>query len=123
MAKLLMNLRHVPEDEAEDVRALLDAHAIAFYETPANRWGISMGGIWLRHDAQAEDAARLLADYQARRQADARAAYEARRGAGTADTVLARLRRDPMRILIYVGAAGLILYLLILPFFSLAPGP
>ena len=28
----LLNLRHVPEDEAEEVRALLDAEAISYYE-------------------------------------------------------------------------------------------
>jgi hypothetical protein len=33
MAKLLLNLRNVPDDEADDVRALLDEHDIAYYET------------------------------------------------------------------------------------------
>ncbi|MCX7041690.1 MAG: DUF6164 family protein, partial [Gammaproteobacteria bacterium] len=32
MSKLLLNLRNVPDDEADDVRALLDAHGIAYYE-------------------------------------------------------------------------------------------
>lgn len=31
MAKLLLNLRNVPDDEADDVRAMLEAHGIAFY--------------------------------------------------------------------------------------------
>ena len=35
MAKLLLNLRMVPDDEAEDVRAFLREHAIAFHETRA----------------------------------------------------------------------------------------
>ena len=30
MAKMLLNLRHVPEDEADDVRAFLDANRIAW---------------------------------------------------------------------------------------------
>ena len=29
----LLNLRHVPDDEADDVRAMLDDNRIAFYET------------------------------------------------------------------------------------------
>jgi hypothetical protein len=33
MTKLLLNLRNVPDDEADDVRALLDDHDIAYYET------------------------------------------------------------------------------------------
>jgi hypothetical protein len=30
MAKLLLNLRNVPDDEADDVRAMLDTARIAF---------------------------------------------------------------------------------------------
>ncbi|MFO7288296.1 MAG: DUF6164 family protein, partial [Gammaproteobacteria bacterium] len=48
MAKLLLNLRGVPDDEADEIRALLEEHGIAFYETPPSRWGVSAGGIWLR---------------------------------------------------------------------------
>ena len=35
MSKLLMNLRNVPDDEADDVRAMLDAQQIAFATSPA----------------------------------------------------------------------------------------
>ncbi|MDD3518311.1 MAG: DUF6164 family protein, partial [Chromatiales bacterium] len=31
-----MNLRHVPDEEADDVRALLAEHDLDFYETPPN---------------------------------------------------------------------------------------
>ena len=47
MPKLLLNLRRATDDEADDVRALLDAQHIAFYETTPNLWGISAGGIWV----------------------------------------------------------------------------
>ena len=33
MAKLLLNLRTCHDDEAADVRAMLDTHRIALYET------------------------------------------------------------------------------------------
>jgi hypothetical protein len=33
MSKLLMNPRNVPDDDADEVRAMLDAQRIAFYET------------------------------------------------------------------------------------------
>ena len=33
MSKVLMHLRNVPDDEADGVRAFLDAHRIAWYQT------------------------------------------------------------------------------------------
>ena len=41
----LMNLRNVPDDEAEDIVPCLTSTMCA-YETPLSRWGISMGGFW-----------------------------------------------------------------------------
>src|SRR5690606_13961933 len=55
-AKLLLNLRHVPDDEADDVRALLEAVRIDYYETRAGPFGISAGGIWVRDDDDVPDA-------------------------------------------------------------------
>ncbi len=45
MSKLLLNLRNVPDDEADDMRALLDAKRIAFHETAPSPWAISVTGI------------------------------------------------------------------------------
>lgn len=120
MTTLLMNLRNVPDDEADEVRALLAEHGIGYYETPPSRWGISMGGIWLRDDNEAERARDLLAAYQAERQRRMRADYEERRRQGTAETLPGSIRRQPLRMLVYAAVVGLILYLLITPFFRLA---
>src|SRR5690554_7850067 len=83
MAKLLLNLRHVPDDEADEVRALLERNEIAFYETRPSLWGVSAGGIWISRDADMAVAKRLFAEYQERRRATARAEYEAARRAGS----------------------------------------
>ena len=64
MAKMLLNLRHVPEDEADDVRAFLDANGIAWYETTPGLFGISLGAIWIKHDSDFPEARRLMSDYQ-----------------------------------------------------------
>lgn len=42
MAKLLLNLRNVGDDEYADVCTLLDQHGIAWYRTEPSPWGISM---------------------------------------------------------------------------------
>lgn len=119
MARLLLNLRNVPDDEAEDVRALLTSNSIAFYETKPNRWGISGGGIWIRHDTDADQAKRLMADYQNERLARARAEYEAARRDGTAETLWTVLRRSPLRVVGMLAAIIAVLALSAVPFILL----
>ena len=72
MSKLLLNLRNVPDDEADDVRRFLESGAIGYYETQPSLWGISAGGIWIRDDGDVAEAKRLMAEYQRERQARAR---------------------------------------------------
>ncbi|MBO9662569.1 DUF6164 family protein [Dokdonella sp.] len=115
MPSLLLNLRHVPDDEADEVRALLDAHRIEFYETPPSRWGISAGAIWITDEDVAPEAKRLFADYQAKRQAQAQADYATARREGTAPTWWTMLRHEPLRVLMAVLVAALVLGLLVLP--------
>jgi len=117
MPTLLLNLRHVPDDEAEEVRAMLEANHIGYYETPPSRWGISMGGIWVRDADQAGHARRLLDEYQAARAQSARADYDARRRAGTAETLAGRFRRDPLRAVLFTAIAAALLCFIVYPFF------
>lgn len=102
MAKLLFRLRSVPEDEATEVRELLETHDISFYETSAGNWGISMPGLWLHHDTDYAQARALLDDYQDQRRQRMREQYEADRAAGTADTMFTLLRREPARVIAYL---------------------
>lgn len=100
MSKLLLNLRHVEDDEVEDVRAMLRMHAIEFYETEPSRWGISYGGIWVTHDDDVADAKRHMAEYQAQRRVRVREEYAAARRDGTAETFRTLLRNDPLRVIL-----------------------
>jgi hypothetical protein len=115
MSKLLLNLRTVPDDEADDVRAMLDTHAIAFYETKPSIWGISGGGIFVRDDAAIGDAKRLMADYQQQRQVRARAEYAAAVREGTAGTFWTTLRAEPARVLLTLLGILFALALVALP--------
>lgn len=119
MAKLLLNLRNVPDDEADDVRAMLDAHRIAFYETTPSMWGISTGGIWVTEDAAVAEAKRLMADYQEQRGISAREAQAAAKRAGTAETFGMVLRAEPGRVLLLALAILFVLGLMALPAFLL----
>lgn len=115
MSKLLMNLRNVPDDEADEVRALLEQHGIAYYETKPSRWGISFGGIWLREQAAYAEAKRLLASYQQARQLRARAEREAAERDGTAETLWSVVRAEPGRVALVVAAILFTLVLFALP--------
>ena len=115
MSKLLLNLRNVPEDEADDLRAMLDANAIAYYETKPGPWHISVGGIWVKEDAAMAEAKRLMADYQQQRGLRARAEYAAALRDGTAETFWMQLRAEPARVLLTVLAIACLLGLVALP--------
>lgn len=119
MARLLLNLRNVPEDEAREVRDLLERNGIGYYETPPSFWGISMGGIWLEDPAQLDEAKTLLADYQAQRARRMRAAYEQARREGRRETVWMRLRHRPLQTVVYTGVVVLVLYFSTKPFLTL----
>lgn len=120
MAVLLFRLNRVPEDEAAEVRALLDDNAIDYYETDAGRWGISLAAIWLRDEVQLQRARALLDAYQQQRFTRAREAYEAKRAAGELETLLGRALGNPLRFVLYLAAILLILYLSLIPFIQLA---
>jgi hypothetical protein len=115
MAKLLLNMRMVPEDEADDVRGFLRAHDIAFHETRPSRWGISYGGIWISGDADYPRARALMDEYQAARQARARDERAAALRDGSAETFADVLRREPARVAAVAVGIVVLLALVALP--------
>ena len=115
MAKLLLNMKMVPEDEADDVRGFLRAHAIGFHETRPSRWGISHGGIWISDDADYPRARRLMDEYQAARQARAKADRAQALDDGSAETFADVLRREPGRVAAVMAGILVLLALVALP--------
>jgi len=119
----LFNLRGVPGDEADDVRALLAAHGIDFYETPAGNWGVSSPALWVRDDRQLTEAKVLIETYQAQRAARAREEYRRLKCEGRQRTLVDSMREAPLRFVVYVAFIVLVLYFVIKPFLDLArPG-
>ncbi len=115
MSKLLLNLRDVPDDEADDVRRFLDAGGIGYYETRPSRWGISAGGIWIRDDGDVALAKRLMAEYQRERGARAREERAEAERNGTAETFAGVLRTQPLRVVLSVIGIMLVLGLMAIP--------
>ena len=111
MALLLFSLRQVPDDEAADIRELLEENHIDFYETHAGNWGISMPAIWLRDEQQHEQARQLIDDYQQERQIVIREEYARMKQAGEAPTFLKNLWHYPAQTILFIAAIVLVLYL------------
>lgn len=104
MAKLLLNLRNVPDDEADEVRAWLADSGMEFYETRPSPWGISHGGIWMRNDADIERAHQLMRAYQEQRRQRARSEQAIAQREGGAETFAMLLRKRPLYVIAMLGA-------------------
>jgi len=119
MAILLFKLHGVPDDEANDIRALLTENAIDYYETSAGNWGISMPGIWLRDNDKLAQAKALIDEYEQVRYQRVRAEYDQLRAEGRQRTLVDMIRESPLRFIAYLSAIALILYFSIKPFVAL----
>lgn len=117
MSRLLIKLRHAPDDEIQEIRSLLQAQRIDFYETQAGPWGISAPGIWLNDELQYDRAKALIDDYQENRFREQRAEYERLRRAGRHRTFMQNLMENPIKVILYGLIVGMILYFSIRPFF------
>lgn len=119
MAKLLFRLGNVPDEEAEEVRRLLEERGFEVYETRAGFWGLGVAAIWLRDERQYEAAREALDRYQQelgermRRERDELAAR------GLAPTLWKRLLAQPVKVVLLAAAALAILAVSVLPFLKL----
>lgn len=115
----LMNLRHVPDDEADEIRALFQEHEVNYYETPPSFWGISMGGFWVHDAAEAARAKALLREYQAGRQSSQRQVWEEALRDGKGAGVWHQFLRRPVTVMAALLALVFILGLSLVPFLRL----
>jgi len=116
MAVKLFKLRGVPDDEAEDIRLLLDEHEIAFYETEAGGWGISVPAIWIHDAADLEQAQGLMVHYQKERARRAQAEHQQDKEAGRHTTVVDKISQNPAQFILLLMASLFILYVSLAPF-------
>lgn len=119
MSKLLLNLRHVGEDEYHEVCAVLDRHGIAWYRTEPSPWGISNGGLWVRDDADHPAARQAMAGYQQQRSERMRAARARALRDGSGETFAGLVRRRPLYVLAMLLAMLAVASLVLLPFLLL----
>ena len=119
MSVLLLKLKGVSEDEAEEVRDLLAKNKLNYYETSAGRWRLGMAAIWLEDEAQLERARTLINEYQSERSLRIRAEYEKLKREGKLETIIDRMKREPIQFLFYLAVILSIAYFSIKPFIDI----
>lgn len=118
MAVKLVSLRNMPDDEIEDIHALLDEQPFEYYETPGGLMGLGSPVIWLRNRDDLEPAKQLLESYNQERQQRVRAEYEAARARGETRTIWDELRDNPFRFVTYLAFAAFLLWITLWPFWG-----
>ncbi len=119
MSILLFDLRFVPDDEAQDIRDLLNENEIDFYETSAGIMGLSMPGIWLKNETPLVKARALIDDYQIQRQERARKEYQERVDSGQARSIIDIFKEAPSRFIGYLLTIAIVIYISVVLFFYL----
>tara|TARA_R110000772_G_scaffold71427_7_gene156604 strand:+ start:2288 stop:2650 length:363 start_codon:yes stop_codon:yes gene_type:complete len=119
MARQLLKLRNVPEDEVAEIYALLESHQVEFYETSAGNWGISMPALWLVDDDQYPRVRAILDEYSLQRFQRMRAEYESLKQEGKARTFVDMLKENPFKISLYLVIIAVLAYFSIAPFLAI----
>ena len=114
MAVLIFNLRHVPDDEARDVRELLLDNNIEFHETSAGILGMSVPGLWVVNEEQVEEARYLIDEYQQLRQKRVGEEYRLKKR-----TSMDMFKENPVRYLVSILAIILLCYFIVYLFAKL----
>ena len=119
MSKLVFRLRNVPIDEAQDIRELLEGNNIAYFETSAGNWGISLPAIWIHESEKFEFTRQLIDEYQIERTERLRKEYQSSRANGKAKTVWQSFMENPLRFIAFsvIIAAILTIYMRVFVFF------
>jgi len=116
MARKLYALRNVPDDEIDEMRALLREHDIDFHETDAGFFGIGTAAIWVKQTGQFDQAKALITEYQQQRFERARGEYEALKAQGRHPRLIDALRARPGRMMVYLLFALLLLAIMTGPY-------
>jgi len=122
MAKLIFKLKSVSYDEADDIKNLLTENKIAFYESPAGNWEISMHALWLNDEAQYTQAKQLIDEYQVKRSQHIRLETQQKIDQGEYETFIQRLFNKPIQFFITLAIIIFILYFSIMPFLEIGQG-
>ena len=119
MSVMLFKLRGAEEDEADDIRTLLDEHNIDYYETSNGAWGLGFAAIWLHSDEMYVQAKKLIDDYQVQRAAQAQEVYHQLCLEGKQPTWWDAIKTRPIQVLFTLIAVVIMVMFALTPFLFL----
>ncbi len=120
MAKRVFSLGGVPDDEADDIRQLLENAGVDYYETPPGPFAITAAALWLNQDSEYERIKQLIDDYQTTRALTARQHYQQAKLHGELPGLLQTLWRNPLLWLVVIASIAIVLLVVLLPFLLIA---
>ncbi len=118
MTTLLFRLDDVPEDEADEVRQLLEEQGFETYETSAGFWKSGVAAIWLANPDQMTEARAAITAYQQARAARMQQTYASLQASGEAPSVWRLLQANPWQFIACLVAVTAIAALMVVPFFG-----
>lgn len=116
MAIKLFLLRNVPDDEAQQIRVLLEGHHIEFHETSAGVLGLGTAAIWIKSPGQLSHAKQLIAEFQSQRYLQARETYVENKNLGQQVRFSDLFHQNPAKVIGYIVVVLMIIYISIRPF-------
>ena len=119
MPELLLKLKQVPEDEHEEILALLEEHNVDYYETTAGFWGIGLQGLWLRDTQRLAEVKNLLHEYQLARQVRVREEYQKACEEGRQRTLWSTFSQQPLMFVLYLLLVVGLIAITVSPFLAL----
>jgi len=117
MSHLIFKLNSVPEDEAEEIRQLLENAEIPFYETDSGRWGLGFAAIWVKEKFFQEQAKQIISEYQQERYQRISEEHKAQEKAGEKISRSEFFMNAPIKFSLLIVFALLLAYFTVAPFF------
>lgn len=119
MSRIVFKLAGVEEDEANDVRDLLDQLDLAYYETDGGRWRIGVQAIWVIHSEDFERARQAIDEYQTVR---SQRFHQEREQNDSCHWLIGFWRRcieSPLHVFMSVLSIAIVLGVTLIPFITL----
>jgi len=118
MPHLIFKLNGVPEEEANEVRQMLDESEIPFYETDTGRWGLGYAAIWTQDKEIIDRAKNLVQEYQRSRFQRITEEHQKIEQMGEKISRLEFFLTSPIRFTLLIIFAVLLAYFTVAPFFK-----
>lgn len=119
MSKLLFRLKDVPDDEANDIRELLNKHQLDCYETDDGRWRIGVAAIWLKDDDEYDHARALINEYQMHRYQRSQEEQKALQEQGLETSLLKSFLQRPLAFLMVILIVCVVVFISVYPFLAM----